>query len=304
VNFPAPNNTQQDKAVLFADVCGSTHLCETLGDARAFASVNGCLDILRRLTTTHSGVVVKTIGDEIMAVFPDAVSAAQAACEMQMVVNAKPAIDDIRISIRIGFHFGPLLENPSDGDVFGDTVNIAARMSEIAHAQQIITTGATVAMFPPIMRSATRTLNSLSIKGKSDNIEVLEVIWQESDEMTMMVSNTFTPKTGEPALQLIYRDHEFIVNSAHPSLTIGRDEKADIVVADRSASRMHARIERRRDKFILMDMSSNGSYVIINGETEIPLRHEEIVLREKGTISLGHPYKKDPTEIIAFTCKN
>lgn len=301
---PAPSNMQQDKAVLFADVCGSTHLYETLGDARAFATINACLDILRHLTSTHNGVVVKTIGDEIMAVFPDAVSAAQAACEMQMVVNAQPPIDDIRVDIRIGFHFGPLLENPSDGDVFGDTVNIAARLAEIAHAKQIITTDATVAMFPPIIRSGTRTLNRLSIKGKTEDIEVLEVIWQESDEMTMVVSNTFSPKTTEPTLTLIYREKEFIVNAAHPSLTIGRDDKADIVVTDRSASRMHAKIERRRNKFVLIDMSSNGSFVVIKRETEIPLRHEELVLRESGTISLGHPYRKDPTEIIEFICKN
>lgn len=302
MNESAPNNTQHDKAVLFADVSGSTRLYEMLGDTRAFATINGCLDILRSLTAAHSGKVVKTIGDEIMAAFPDAVAAAQAACEMQMAVNALPPVDNIRVSIRIGFHFGPVLE--SHDDVFGDTVNIAARMTEIAHGQQIITTGATVDMLPPIMRSGTRTLNSLSIKGKADDIEVREVIWQESEEMTMMVSNTFTHKIAAPTLRLIYQGDEFIVDAAHPSITIGRDDLADIVIKGRSASRMHAKIERRRDKYILVDLSSNGSYVIIEGETEIPLRREEIALRESGTISLGHPYKKDPTEIIEFFCRS
>jgi len=70
-------------------------------------------------------------------------------------------------------------------------------MVEIAKAEQIITTGATVAMLPPIMRAATRTFNTISIKGKADDIEVREVMWQESEEMTMMVGNTFTPKTAE-----------------------------------------------------------------------------------------------------------
>ena len=299
MNAPTPINTQQDKAVLFADVSGSTRLYETLGDARAFAAVNGCLDILRRLTAAHSGVVVKTIGDEIMAVFPDAITAVQAACEMQLVVSAKPPIDNIRIAIRIGLHFGPVLENNSD--VFGDTVNIAARMSGIAHAQQIITTGTTVDMLPPIIRASTRTLNSLSIKGKADDIEVREVIWQESDEMTMMVGNTISPNTAEPSLQLVHQGDKFTVDAARPSIMIGRDELADIVIQDRRASRMHAKIERRRGKFVLVDLSSNGSFVIIKGENEIQLRREEFVLRESGTISLGHPYKKDPTEIIEFS---
>lgn len=294
-----PSDIQQDKVVLFADVSGSTHLYEILGDTRAFAAIDGCLNVLRRLTAAHSGQVVKTIGDEIMAVFPGAASAAQAACEMQMLISAKPPIDNIRLAIRIGLHFGPVLE--SDDDVFGDTVNIAARMTEIAQAQQIITTKATVAMLPPIMRTSTRPLCGLNIKGKADDIEVLEIIWQEGDELTMMVGNTCTTHTAEPVLRLTHRGNTFFVDARHPVITIGRDEQADIVIQNRKASRMHARIEHRRDKFILIDLSSNGSYVNIKGETEIGLRREEIVLRENGLISLGHSYLKDPAESIEFS---
>ena len=296
----ALNNTKQDKAVLFADVSGSTHLYEALGDTRAFAIINDCLEILREMTTSHSGRVVKTIGDEIMAVFPDAACAVQAACEMQMQVSAKPLVDGIRVAIRIGFQFGPVLESASDGDVFGDTVNIAARMAEIAQPHQIITTSATVDMFPPIMRSSTRRLKIPSIKGKSDDIQVREVIWQETAEMTMMVNNTYVPRVDEPTLQVNYHGVEYTVDAAHPSVTIGRDEQADIVIKNRSASRMHAKIELRFDKFVLIDLSSNGSYVTIRGEIEIPLRREEVVLRKNGTISLGHPYDNNPSEIVFF----
>ncbi len=293
-----PNTTQQDKAVLFADVSGSTRLYELLGDARAYDAINGCLDILRKLTHAHGGKVIKTIGDEIMTVFPDAVSAAQAACEMQMVISAKPPVEGSQIAIRIGFHSGPVLE--SQNDIFGDTVNVASRMAQIARAQQIITTGTTVAMLPPILRTGTRTLSSLNIKGKSDDIEVREVIWQESEDLTMMVGNTYSRQASEPTLHLSHLNEKFVVDAKHPGLMIGRDELADIVTQNRSASRMHARIERRRDKFVLIDQSSNGTYVIINGESEIQLRREEMVLRESGTISLGHPALKSPADIIEF----
>ncbi|MDO8310592.1 MAG: adenylate/guanylate cyclase domain-containing protein [Sideroxyarcus sp.] len=290
-----------DKAVLFADISDSTRLYETLGDAHAFTTINSCLDILRRLTAAHTGQTVKTIGDEIMAVFPDAVSAVQAACEMQLVIS-HARIDGTQLSIRIGLHYGPVIT--SDGDVFGETVNIAARMTEIAQAQQIITTGATVAMLPPIMRTSTRSFDNLSIKGKTDDIEVHEVIWQESEEMTMMVGRTLSPANAEPTLQLIYRGNIFVMDAAHPCITIGRGELADIMIQDRRASRMHARIERRRDKFVFIDLSSNGSYVTFRNESEVQLRREELVLRESGTISLGHTYKKDPAEVIAFVCKS
>lgn len=305
MNKTSTGNTSPNpkKTVLFADVSGSTHLYEVLGDTRAFATINACLDILRRLTAAHSGRVVKTIGDEIMSVFPDAMSAVQAACEMQLVVTALEPIDNARVAIRIGLHFGTVLESSDDGDVFGDTVNVAARMAEIANARQIITTGTTVTLLPPIMRTSTRSFNSLSIKGKADDIEVREVIWQESEEMTMMVGNTIPPAKPEPTLKLLHQGETFIVGVACPSITIGRDEQADIVIEDRRASRMHARIEYRRDKFVFVDISSNGSYVIINGEADIELRREELVLRESGSISLGHTYKKDPTEIIEFFVK-
>jgi class 3 adenylate cyclase len=302
VNDKISTDASQDRAVLFADVSGSTRLYEVLGDARAFAAINDCLDVLRKLTAAHSGQVVKTIGDEIMALFPDAMSAVQAACEMQMAVSSRKPVDGVRVAIRIGLHGGPVLE--SDGDVFGDTVNVAARMAELAKAQQIVTTGATVSRLPQIMRASTRTLTALTIKGKAEDIEVREVIWQESEEMTMMVGHTISAPVREPALRLVHQGETFVVDASRPSVTIGRDEHADIVIQDRRASRMHARIERRRDKFVFVDVSSNGSYVIVKGEAEIQLRREEFVLRDSGSISLGHPYIKDPTEVVEFFCEN
>lgn len=302
MNDKISTDASQDRAVLFADVSGSTRLYEVLGDARAFAAINDCLDVLRKLTVAHSGRVVKTIGDEIMALFPDAMTAVQAACEMQMVVSARKPVDDVRVAIRIGLHCGPVIER--DGDVFGDTVNVAARMAEIAKAQQIVTTGGAVSRLPAIMRASTRSLAALAVKGKADDIEVREVIWQDSEEMTMVVGHTFTSPAGEPSLRLVHQGETFVVDASRPSVTIGRDEHADIVIQDRRASRMHARIERRRDKFVFVDVSSNGSYVIVEGETEIQLRREEFVLRDSGSISLGHPYKKDPTEVIEFFCES
>jgi class 3 adenylate cyclase len=226
---PDPIHGAQIKAVLFADVSGSTRLYEVLGDQLAFAAINGCLDILRRLTEAHSGRVVKTIGDEIMSVFPDATTATQAACEMQLVMSNQPPTASTRVAIRIGFHCGPVLESPEDGDVHGDTVNLAARMAEIAKSQQIITTGTTVAQLPAIMRTSTRALDALSIKGKLDDIAVCEVIWLESDDMTMMVGNTLSPVSTEPKLRLVHQGTEFIVDLARPNIRSGA-MKADIVI--------------------------------------------------------------------------
>ena len=287
-------------AVLFADISGSTRLYELLGDARAFAAINNCLDLLRRVTVAHGGHVVKTIGDEIMAVLPSADAAVQAACEMQAEVTAQPPVEDTHIAIRIGLHFGSVIEK--DSDVFGDTVNIAARMAEIANRGQIITSDATVPKLHPIMRASARMIDALTVKGKAEDICVFEIVWHESEETTMMIGRNHMPPTQESALRLVHRGRNFIVNAERPSVVIGRDEQADIVIEDRRASRIHARIERRRDKFVFIDQSSNGSYVTIRGAKEIQLRREELVLHGNGSISLGHAYAKDPSEVVEFFC--
>lgn len=290
-------------AVLFADVSGSTRLYEILGDTRAFATINNCLEVLRRITGAHGGRVVKTIGDEIMSVFPDAISAVQAASEMQSEISAQPPVDNARVAIRIGFHYGSVLENTTDGDVFGDTVNIAARMANIAQGGQIITSEITVSKFPPIMRTSTRILDALTLKGKAEDIRVFEVIWLESEETTMMVGRTHSTLPTKSSVRLVHRNHEFIINADRPAITLGRDAQADIVIEDIRASRMHAKIERRRDKFVFVDQSSNGSYITIKGEEEIQLRREELVLHGSGSISLGHSYQQDPAEVVEFFCE-
>lgn len=295
------SGTEHEIAVLFADISGSTRLYELLGDTRAFAAINGCLDLLRRVTIAHGGRVVKTIGDEIMAVLPGADVAVQAACEMQAEMAAQPPVENTRIAIRVGLHFGSVLE--TDGDVFGDTVNIAARMTKIGQNGQIITSDATVSILHPVIQASARMIDALTVKGKVDDIHVFEIIWHESDEMTMMAGRTQTPSSShETTVLLTCQGQKYLINAERPSVSIGRDELADIVTQDRRASRMHARIERRRDKFVFVDQSSNGSYIAIKGEKEILLRREEFVLHGSGSISLGHSSAKNPDEAIEFSC--
>ncbi|HXU92085.1 MAG TPA: adenylate/guanylate cyclase domain-containing protein [Gallionella sp.] len=296
----ASSSVEREMAVLFADVSGSTRLYELLGDTKAFAAINGCLDLLRRVTIAHGGHVVKTIGDEIMAVLPHADAAVQAACEMQAEVSARPSVENTRIEIRIGLHFGSVIE--TDADVFGDTVNIASRMANIAKSGQIITSDATVAKLHPVIKASARLLDALTVKGKAEDIRVFEIVWHESEETTMLVGATHALPVRESAVRLVHQGSELFINAGRPAVVIGRDEQADIVVEDRRASRIHAKIERRRDKFVLIDQSSNGSYVTIRGENEIQLRREEFVLHGSGSISLGHSYARDPSEVVEFFC--
>jgi len=285
-------------AVLFADISGSAKLYETLGDAEALATVERCLGIIRKACTDSGGTVVKTIGDEVMAVFPTADAAARAATDMQAHVSTQRTSRGVPIAIHVGFNFGPVLEEGND--FFGDTVTVAARLSNLARGGQVFTSEQTVALLAPALRARTRSQQQHTVKGKQKDIDLFELVWQETeDELTALSTHV---KVRPAHLTLKHGDREIQLSEAVPTLSIGRDLANDVVLADRKASRMHARIERRRDKFVLVDHSSNGTYVMVDNEAEIALRREELVLRNRGHISFGHAYQDDPTEVLSFSC--
>lgn len=296
--MPASSGPASDPAVLFADLAGSTSIYETLGDAAAKAMIDECIAVMRTATARYGGRVIKTIGDELMCVFPDADRGAMAAAEMQGSVATLPQVSGVRRSIRIGFHAGPLIE--ADGDVFGDTVNTAARMAGFAKGDQIITTFAAVALMSSVLRANTRHIAALSVRGKGDDVEVYEVLWTETDDLTMATSSIVRPAAAPESLRLIHGSQQIVLEGAGARAVIGRDASCQIVLSDKKASRVHARIERRRDKYFLVDQSTNGTYVTFAGEAEIGLRREELMLRGEGRIVFGHSIAESAEETVDF----
>lgn len=291
-------NSQNERrlCVLFADVSGSTRLYEKLGDKEALHAVERCLNRMKRATEQFGGRVVKTIGDEVMAVFDSAEAGMEAACSMQQRVADLPPVSGIKLAIRVGFHHGPALEEGND--IFGDTVNTAARMAGLAKAGQILTTGSTVEALPPLLQQSTREIDVLTVKGKEEALRVCEVIWQAAEDLTMKAASV-APPPAAARLVLRHGAVEKVLDASRSVLTLGRDAGCDIIISDRRASRSHARIERRRDKFVLVDQSTNGTYVTFLGEAEFALKREEVILRGRGRLSFGHAY--DPQgEIVEF----
>src|SRR5580765_7587631 len=148
--------TDRETTVLFADVEGSARLYELAGNGTAADAVRRCLDVMHGATKDSGGRVVKTIGDGLMAVFPNPDRATQAATRMHLAVSALPSIDGEQLALRIGFHAGSVLQR--DGDIFGDTVNLAARLAAQATKGQVLTSADTAAKLTPVLRSATRHL--------------------------------------------------------------------------------------------------------------------------------------------------
>ncbi len=284
-------------AITFADVSQSTKLYERLGDQKARKAIADCVQVMSEATTKYGGTVIKTIGDEVMSTFPDADSAADAVAFMQEEITEGMSIDGIPLAIRAGIHFGPALLEKND--VFGDAVNTAARMAGQAKAGQIMTTGATVDMMSDTWQASTRQIDSSTVKGKRDPIAMFEIIWQRED-VTRMVTASFGQHDTTGRMTLKVGAVEAVVDAEHSAAGMGRGDQNELVVRNSLVSRLHARIEYRRGKFVLIDQSVNGTFVRKANGTETLVRRDEMILDGSGTIGLGQPLGPGDTDSISY----
>ena len=289
--------------VLFVDVSDNTRLYESLGDAAAYREVRECMTMLGETVTQHRGRVVKPVGDGALCSFPNADLALTAARAMQTRVHQRQPVRDYKISIRIGLQHGPVLL--TGNDIFGDTVNTAARMVQIAASGQIITTGDTFGLVSGQHRGSIRRLDSLPVKGKHKEITIYEVLWQVTMDHTQMpgwLAAAAAAAQAETArLRLHFDGSDTLIVDA---IDIGRQGSNGIVLKDLMASRNHARIERRKDKFVLIDRSTNGTFITMHDSKEFKLRREEMILYGSGAIAFGHHASEKDADIVTFCCES
>ena len=291
--------THATLAVLFVDVSGSTRLYETIGDERALARVGRSLAMISRVCEDCGGRVIKTMGDGAMCVFDTADAAMRASRLMLEKNDEQQDPGEPGLGVHVGCHFGPVLE--SAGDVFGDTVNLAARVAGLAKVGQIITTADTAATLSPELAARARKLHAMPVKGKQEAIMICEFLWHDAGDLTVYGTSPDHGRAARLVLRYDGREWEF---EGPGELYFGRDDGCHVVVADRKASRKHALVERRRDKFVLVDQSSNGTWVRFTGEAEgVILRREELMLRASGIICFGHVLAEGEGAPVEFSCE-
>ena len=295
------NGTKKPLGVLFADIADSTHLYKTYGDERARELVLNSLNEVRSVVESCSGRVVERIGDELMCTFPSAGSTATAAIEIQVALHRAQQSSRLptEVNLRVAFHFGPVLLD--DESIFGETVYTAKRVASLAKAEQILTTLETARELGPEWRALLRFVNRTTIKGKEETFEVHEVIWDES-RLTVDVIGKTASSNHDGELILTHHRGENRLGESKPVFTIGRGKRCDYVVGHQSVSRLQARIEYRKGKFFLTDVSRNGTVV----EDELGNRHlvhrDELRLLGEGLIHLGDDDEALEEYILRYRC--
>ncbi len=285
--------------VLFADIAQSTALFDKYGDDKARSAISAVLDTLIEVSDKHNGVLIKTIGDEIMCTFPNADDAICAAVGMQERVAGNFVLGSHPIGIRIGFHHGNVIAE--DGDVYGDTVNVAARMAGFAKKGQIITNSVTFKENDENCAVRYRSLGKTKVKGKLLAVKIIEIFWQKDESQVTRISTALDLKLPESdyCMELEINGRKIKMTENSPNKVIGRGEECDIQILAPMASRLHAEIQFSDGNFKIVDQSTNGTWLEIGGNS-LRLHRDKTVLLGKGQISLGSADFSDPSIVIKF----
>ena len=288
-------------AILFADVVGSTQLYDKFGDTKASETVALCLDVMKDATHNYNGTVIKTIGDEVMSTFATVDDAMGAAVMMQSRISSESRQGGrIPVSIRVGCHFGPVVQEQND--IFGAAVHTANRMTSQAKSRQIVISGETVEKMSPKLQEQTRQIDVATVRGKMDEVALYELLWNPEEATSMLPTIEWENRGRNKASRMVLtvRDQTVEVSDTRKSVNIGRADDNDLVVKGNLISRIHAKVELRRGKFILVDQSTNGTFLQnVQGE-ETFVRRDSTELHEEGTIGLGRAEEPGGSLAIHF----
>ncbi|MES2953959.1 MAG: adenylate/guanylate cyclase domain-containing protein, partial [Pseudomonadota bacterium] len=275
--------------VVFADLVGSTSMFERLGDETASRFVTQLVGALSQVFEQHSGRVVKLLGDGLFVVFPHEGDALAACISIQKRFLDKPIRaggSGAPVQMQMGIESGEVVE--IDGDCFGDTVNSAARLADLAGAAQILTTQNVWSALGAMQRASLRSLGPMHLRGRAEASHVYRVEWQAGrDEDATMMGRSMASSAPQ-VLSLVAGEQSVQIDARSLAISIGRGAGASLALNDPRVSRMHATLEWRGGQFVLSDASSYGTWVYFGNQSEaVVLRRTECYLVGSGQISAG-----------------
>jgi hypothetical protein len=193
------------------------------------------------------------------------------------------------------------------GDVFGDAVNVAARVAAVAKRDQIVTTEQTVGALTGERAKLARQFDKVALKGREGELVLHMIDWdEEGEDATRMRTVMPAPASGtdQKKLKVAFEEQSLLLFTEGKALTMGRSAECSLVVQSTFASRLHARVVMRRGRYVLADESTNGTYIMPgglgSGVQEVFIKREEFLLPDKGVFSLGQSCAAADAKLIQF----
>ncbi len=292
----------QKNAILFADISGSSALYKAQGNESAKQLIDGIFKLLSKSTFRHQGRVVKTIGDEVMAAFPSVELACLAAVDMQN--NVEQVAHSHGLGLRVGIGFGKTLKDGDD--LFGEAVNDAAFVTGIAKATQILLTESVVEQLSDEMKPMTQAFDQVTLKGGSKRSTIYRMFWKTPSagfsETQVFSIDAVNSQIDKARMSLSVDEQAYEITPTLCPFVLGRNtSNSSLAVDSELVSRDHCHIVFRRGKFVLIDHSTNGTYIKPDEAKEIYLRREELPLLGSGSISLGVSHQSSNSIAIKFS---
>jgi adenylate cyclase len=283
-------------AVLLADVVGSTALYERIGDDAALQQISDCLDAIREIVARHGGDFIYSKGDDVLSLFESSEAALRAVSEISSQMTRGP------LHARIGLHFGAVIR--ARGAVFGDVVNVTARLSSTANPGEVLISQSFFEALSASSRSALRLLDKMDFKGKQEFFDVYTLGSDDGSPNTYIASRgTLVGRRSAPRRQisLVIRYGDQLRSCQNNELvTVGRSPECDIVVERPWVSRHHATFTISNGKARLIERSSSGTFVSMGPGHEVFVRREDILLFGSGVISPGRRSSLGDAEILLY----
>ena len=291
-----------DTVILFADVVGSTPLYESLGDDKARAIVGHLMQVLGEVVVAHGGTVIKTIGDAVMAQIPQPDFAIDAAVTMHKRCAEIPVPGGKSLSIKIGMHYGNVIAE--SGDLYGDSVNLAARIVDLSKSKKIYFTQDLLEQLSPAQAHHARLIDFVTVKGKTIPQKLFEFVAEQEGltQMAAIIQTSQMQVLGD-TLILRYNGKSTEMTLEVHSVVIGRGEQSDIVINSPIASRTHCKIERRKRGFYLVDNSTNGTSLRTENGDLVRVHREDRALVGKGKICMNVVFSEQPELIVEYSIK-
>ncbi len=284
-----------ERTILFADLRGSTSLYESMGNAEATAVVTQSVALLARIVESMGGQVVKTLGDGLMAMFilpKAALAAAEEMHDSMERIGGPGSSLPQPLKVQVALAGGEVVQ--MSGDVFGDAVNVAARLLDHAGDNETLLTATVLAGLPPGQRGRFRSLERMQLRGRVEPVHVYLLEAQRNPGDTAATAfGDMLPAPEPEGIRLVWTTQNRVYSGTDLPVVLGRSPQVTYCIDDTRVSRSHARIDWHGGTFQLTDLSYNGTYVRFDHDPEvISLRRGTCTLHGSGLIGLGTP----PTE--------
>jgi len=292
----AISSTASHLAILFADIGESTSLYERLGDTEAHRQISLSLKLMESAIIGCDGALLRTVGDAVLASFGNCDDAFYAARAIQQ------AHQNEMLSVRVGFHYGEVI--PDKGDVYGTAVNIAARVASFARLNEITLSADACAKLNKVNQASTARIDAIKLKGIEAAMEIHRIEWQADKTANTVVARASHIKTHamrKPIAKLLVSGQQLLVDEATPLLEIGRDETNNLTLSADCVSRHHLQLRCKDGQILLIDNSTNGTYINREDHNPMFVRRDTLVLEGCGLLGVGATPVLDDSHTMSFS---